>query len=150
MHSILIKSTKDKFFKDAVRLFNEYRKFYEQASDLEAAENFLSQRIENNQSDIFLAIIDDKAVGFMQLYYTFSSIGLREILILNDLFIDENFRGKSIGRFLLHEVKNFAKNHNLTKIILSTAVENITAQKLYESEGYERNEGYYDYGLEVE
>ena len=57
-------------------LFDLYRQFYEQASDLAVAENFLAQRLQQNESVIFLALDGDAAVGFTQLYPGFSSVSM--------------------------------------------------------------------------
>jgi hypothetical protein len=56
-----------------VPLFDAYRRFYRQSSDLEKARPFLWERFEKSQSVIFLAIQDGVAIGFTQLYPSFSS-----------------------------------------------------------------------------
>jgi len=50
---------------EAAELFNLYRIFYRQESDVEKGKAFLKERLLNNESDIFLAIVDEKAVGFV-------------------------------------------------------------------------------------
>ena len=57
-------------------LFDAYRVFYKQTSDLQAAFNFLEQRTSKNESVIFVATIKGEAVGFIQLYPIFSSVSL--------------------------------------------------------------------------
>ena len=74
-------------------IFNQYRVFYGQADDVTLAESFLKQRLENQQSVIFLAIEGEKVVGFTQLYPTFSSVSAKASWILNDLFVLEEKRG---------------------------------------------------------
>ena len=73
---------------DIISLFDGYRVFYKMKSDPDAAAEFLNDRITKDESIIFAAYEDDKAVGFVQLYYTFSSVSLEKSLILNDLFVD--------------------------------------------------------------
>jgi ribosomal protein S18 acetylase RimI-like enzyme len=85
----------------------------------------------------------------MQIYPSFSSVGMRKIYILNDLFIDEKYRGKGVGKFLIDAAKNFAKENNVTKITLSTAKTNAKAQHLYERKDYVREDEYVVYNLEV-
>lgn len=58
-------------------LFDAYRLFYQQPPDSVAARRFLQQRIERDESIIFLAARDGSALGFMQLYPVFSSTALR-------------------------------------------------------------------------
>ena len=74
-----------------VPLFNAYRQFYKQKSDLKLAKKFISERLKNKESIIFLAFLNKQPVGFVQLYPSFSSLAAQRTLILNDLFvIDEN------------------------------------------------------------
>ena len=148
---IIIKLTKDNLdLLDAVAvIFNQYRIFYGKNSDLDAAKKFLHERITNKESQIFIAKDNKKIVGFMQLYQGFSSVGLRKICILNDLYIDENYRKICIGKSLIREAKNSALRKNITKITLTTAKINKQAQKLYESEGYKKEEEFFVYNLEL-
>ena len=74
-------------------LFDAYRQFYGQAHDLDLAREFLRGRLEQDQSVIFLALRPDgSAVGFTQLYPSFSSASAKRIFILNDLFVDPTAR----------------------------------------------------------
>lgn len=63
-------------------LFNLYRMFYQQESDLESAKNYIKERIENKESVIFVVKDKEKYVGFTQLYPTFSSISMKRAWIL--------------------------------------------------------------------
>ena len=66
---------------DAAILFDQYRQFYKQTSNISVARCFLSERMKNNESIIYLAIdpAQKKAVGFMQLYPSFSSISIQKL-----------------------------------------------------------------------
>src|SRR6202162_5173772 len=64
-------------------LFDAYRQFYRKQSDLELARRFLLERFQHNQSIVFLAVRQDgSAVGFAQLFPSFSSASAARILIL--------------------------------------------------------------------
>ena len=148
----VIKITADNFeFLDvAAFLFNEYRKFYNQESNIEKCKSFLLDRVNKKESEVFLCVDEiNQAVGFMQLYKGFSSVGLRKIYILNDLYVDKKSRGKGVGRFLINEAKKFAIENQVTKITLTTAKTNKVAQSLYESEGYVCEDEYLVYNLEI-
>src|SRR5882757_6888198 len=82
-------------------LFDAYRQFYRQPSDLERARRFLLERLEHNQSVILLAFDDDAAIGFTQLYPSFSSGAMASIFILNDLFVAPEARRRGAGSALL-------------------------------------------------
>src|SRR5690242_3953610 len=87
--------------KDAERvapLFDAYRQFYKQKPDLAAARTFIAERLQRDESVIFLALDGDKAVGFVQLYPCFSSTAMKRMWILNDLFVTPDARRGEIGR----------------------------------------------------
>ena len=131
-------------------LFNAYRMFYEQADNIELATTFLRQRLQNAESTVFYAIDDhDKAIGFMQLYPAFSSVSAKKICILNDLYVSAKFRGQGIGRKLIERAKQYAIESGAARVSLETAEDNLAAQRLYESLGYKKNEGFYSYSLSI-
>lgn len=117
-------------------LFNAYRIFYNQASDMDGATNFLYERIVKNQSTLFIAFINVEAVGFTQLYSIFSSVSLRPALLLNDLYIAERARKLGIATALLNKAKEFGKQNNAGWLLLETAFDNYNTQSLYEKNGW--------------
>jgi GNAT superfamily N-acetyltransferase len=121
--------------KDLAPLFNSYRVFYKQTSDLEAAKQFLKQRLEKQDTIIYIAYAEDKAVGFMQLFHSFTSVGMLPIYILNDLFVHNNYRKKGIGVALLNQAKKKAEQNHCKFVALQTETTN-PAQHLYESMGW--------------
>lgn len=132
------------------KVFNAYRVFYGQNSDLELAENFLKQRVQNNESVIFCIFDEDNnALAFTQLYPSFSSVSAKRSWILNDLFVDENHRKLGYARALMHKAKEMAQEDDSRGIALSTHKSNANAQALYENLEYEKDEEYYSYYLSL-
>jgi len=135
---------------DVAVLFNNYRIFYEQSSDLQGAKAFLKERMEQNESTIFLAKSKDgRPVGFVQLYPIFSSVGMKRKWLLNDLFVAEEYRRHGVGKALMNQAKEFAVETNTAGILLETSKDNVNAQALYESEGYEKEDTVYFYNLSL-
>ncbi|MBS4178325.1 GNAT family N-acetyltransferase [Lederbergia citrea] len=130
-------------------LFNLYRVFYQQTSDLEGAKAYIKKRLENQDSVIFVVKEKQKYVGFTQLYSTFSSISMKRAWILNDLFVDGEARKQGIGELLLHKAKDYAIESGAKSISLSTAPDNYYAQRLYEKNGYIRDSQFYHYELRL-
>lgn len=132
-------------------LFDLYRQFYGQETDINSANEFLSDRIRNNESVIFLAIDEKniKGMGFVQLYPAFSSVSMKRIWILNDLFIHEDFRRKGIAEELINIAKSFARETNAKGLILETHITNSEAQNLYAKTGFQRDTEHYYYFYEV-
>ena len=126
-------------------LFNLYRQFYQQAPDEEGALHFITERLRNNESVIFMALEDEKAVGFTQLYPIFSSVSMKRSWLLNDLFVLDAVRGKGIATTLLDAAKAFGLETQSPWLMLQTAHDNHAAQALYEKNGWTKDEDYYVY-----
>jgi len=116
---------------DLVPLFDAYRVFYKQDSNLKQAKRFLEDRLIKKDSIIYIAYIDDIPVGFTQLYPSFSSVSMSKIYVLNDLYVKSNYRGSRIGQELIQTAKNLCITHNYKGLALQTANNN-PAQHLYE------------------
>lgn len=121
-------------------LFDEYRQFYKQPTNPIAARDFIHERISNDESVIYIAKIGDEFVGFTQLYPTFTSVGLARTWLLNDLYVKQEFRKRGVADHLIRAVIDFSKLTNRKKIFLSTAVDNIVAQQLYEKIGFVKDD----------
>ena len=121
--------------KEVVPLFNAYREFYNQPSDLEQAEQFLKERLQKEESIILLAYLDAQPVGFVQLFPIFSSVAMKKAFLLNDLFVTEHARKRGVAMRLIEECYAYCKNEDARYITLETATDNIQAQKLYEKLG---------------
>lgn len=124
-------------------LFDGYRQFYGQDTDVTAAKAFLAARFEHGESVLLIAHEGETPVGFTQLYPSFSSVSLGRIYILNDLFVHESGRRKGVGSKLLAAAVNYAKTVGAIRLALSTANDNTSAQALYEMEGWERDDDYF-------
>jgi GNAT superfamily N-acetyltransferase len=134
---------------DVARLFDAYRVFYRQSSDVPAARAFISERFKRRDSVIFLARRDGDALGFTQLYPSLSSVSMAPIWILNDLYVDARARGTGVGRKLMNRARDFAAAGGAIRLELTTERNNTTAQRLYEAVGYARDEVFYKYILTV-
>jgi GNAT superfamily N-acetyltransferase len=131
-------------------LFDGYRVYYAQTTDIESSKEFIRQRIVLQDSVIFLAVDDNgKGLGFTQLYPTLSSVSMGRVWILNDLFVHPDARKQGVGRLLLERAKQFGIEHGALRLQLSTELTNSSAQSLYESLGWQRDEEFYHYSLSL-
>jgi ribosomal protein S18 acetylase RimI-like enzyme len=131
-----------------VPLFDAYRQFYRKPSDPGLARQFLLERLRQDQSIIFLALREDgSAVGFTQLFPSFSSASAARIFILNDLFVKPEARRMKVGSLLLSAAANFGRAAGAVRLTLSTEVTNEAAQALYEALGWTRQTNFYVYNL---
>ena len=132
------------------RLFNLYRIFYKEEDDPEGTHQFIKERLQNGDSTIFVSINDDESLnGFVQLYPSFCSVSMIPILILYDLFVDPEMRTSGIGRDLMNKARDYARENGFKRLELSTAKDNVIGQSLYESLGYEVDNQFLQYSLEV-
>jgi ribosomal protein S18 acetylase RimI-like enzyme len=121
-------------------LFDAYRQFYGCSPNFALARSFLSERLERGESVVFVAVVEARAVGFTQLYPTFTSIGASRAWILNDLYVSPEARRKGIGRELMDAARAMAVETGATSLELATAKDNSVAQALYRSCGYKKDE----------
>ena len=128
-------------------LFDAYRQFYRKPPDQEAARRFLFARLSKGESVLFLARHEGRAVGFVHLYPAFSSVELRRLWILNDLYVAPEARKLGIGRALMERAHQLAQATRANCLTLETASDNLPAQRLYESLGWKREREFYRYFL---
>lgn len=118
-------------------LFDEYRVFYEQVSDVQKAKIFLADRIVNGESTIFIAENEFGIMaGFIQLYPIFSSTRMRRLWLLNDLYVHPNYRGQQVGVLLMEQSQRYCIETNACGIILETAKSNLIGNSLYPKVGF--------------
>jgi ribosomal protein S18 acetylase RimI-like enzyme len=134
-------------------LFDAYRQFYRRPSDLAAARAFLTERLNHDESVLFLAFVQvgsqSTAVGFVHLYPTFSSLSMRPQWVLSDLYVAPEARKHGVGAALMNRAKQLATETGADGLLLETATDNFTAQRLYEALDYKRDTEFFRYFLSV-
>lgn len=119
------------------QLFDDYRVFYHKTSDVKSAREFLEERINTNDSEIFVAEENGVLTGFTQLYPLFSSTRMKKYWLLNDLYVNPDHRGKGFSKGLIECSKNLCIQSNACGILLETGKDNIIGNTLYPSCGFE-------------
>ena len=147
--TIVITRATIEHYKDVGDIFDLYRQFYKYKTNLKASTKYIKDRINQNESFIFICFYKKEPAGFVQLYETFDSLNINKKLILYDLYVDKKYRKNGIGRKLMDKAKKLAKFKKIQNIELSTAKNNKKAQSLYESLDYKRDKEYYNYFLEL-
>ena len=130
-------------------LFDAYRQFYKQRSNLPKARTFLRERLKRGESVIFLAMDGKKPVGLIQLYPSFESVTMRRVWILYDLFVTPAARKRGAAKMLMEHARQFATKTKAKGLILETAIDNRPAKKLYEQLGWKRDTAFHRYYLDV-
>jgi len=127
------------------RLFDEYRQFYGQEQDKDGAQAFVQDRLSQKDSVIFIALVADKPVGFVQLYPSFSSVAMRRVFILNDLYVGPSARKNGIATALINKSEVYAAEIGAARLALATEITNTPAQKLYEKLQWKKDEVFFHY-----
>jgi ribosomal protein S18 acetylase RimI-like enzyme len=129
-------------------LFDAYRVFYKQPSDLAAARRFLTGRLSDGDGSVFfIARRDGELVGFTRMWRVHSSIATRPAWILEDLYVIPSMRKAGIARALMERAARHAREDEAVFMSLETAHDNHPAQTLYDSLGYLRESAFYKYNL---
>ena len=133
---MIIRRAKKKDIDQLSVLLDKYRIFYKQKSDVDSAKSFLKKRMKRKESVIFVAEERKNLVGFTQLFPIFSSVSMQRTWLLNDLYVNEKARGIGAATALLNAAKDFGAETNSKWLLLQTAADNFTAQRVYEKNGW--------------
>ncbi len=135
--------------KELSLLFDAYRVFYKQNSNLKGAKDFINNRLSFQDSKIFVAEEKDKLLGFVQLYPRYSSTQLKRTWLLNDLFVSPEARGQQLGVRLIERSKVLAVTTNSAGLMLETEKSNTIGNNLYPKTGFILDELYNFYYWDI-
>ena len=135
-----------KHLEDGIPLFDEYREFYEANCDHASARAFLTERTERDESVIFLAYSSrNEPVGFTQLYRRLLRI-VKRLWILNDLSSVPMF-GAAVWGAHFSNARDSTRSRRGPRGSFSAPPSQQTAQTLYESAGWRRDDEFIHYHL---
>jgi ribosomal protein S18 acetylase RimI-like enzyme len=129
-------------------LFDAYRRFYGQPDD-PRARSFLEERVAHGESVVFVARLQGAVIGFCQLYPCFASVSLTRMFVVYDLFVTPSARRCGAAASLLQAAVDYALGQGAGQLMLQTAVTNLPAQRLYEREGWVRDNDFYVYEYQL-
>ncbi len=137
-------------FERLLPLIAAYQRFYEvEDVDEERNRSFFRRFLPPSEDGMLLGARDgEEILGYACLYWHFSSTQAVETVLMNDLFVSEEARGRGIGRALIEASAAVARERGAAKLEWATAPDNVTAQRLYDSTAAERSE-WVEYELEL-
>ncbi|MDH0749099.1 GNAT family N-acetyltransferase [Pseudomonas sp. GD03842] len=133
-------------------LFVKYREFYGELPFPDSSRDFLEKRLKREESVIYLAFPDDddsRLLGFCQLYPSYSSLSLKRVWILNDIYVTEDARRQLVADHLMQTAKKMARETQAVRMRVSTSANNEVAQKVYESIGFREDTQFKNYTLPI-
>lgn len=132
-------------------LFDKYRVFHNENSDLRKGKEFLNNRIMNEDSEIFVAENSEHSlIGFVQLYPGFSSTKMSKSWRLNDLYVTPEYRKKGVASQLIEMAKELVVQSNACCMYLETWKSNTIGNNLYPKTGFSLNKdsNFYEWNIE--
>lgn len=120
-------------------LFDEYRRFFTKADDLERSRTFLRERLERDESVVLAAFEGTTPAGFTQLYPLFSSWYARRQWFLSDLFVQPEFRERGIGKRLVAACADFARGGGARAVLVELPYSEPHLTAFYGALGFEKD-----------
>ena len=129
-------------FETLLPMIASYQRFYAiEEIDEERNRAFFSRFIDPSEDGALIGAWDgDHLLGYACLYWHLSSLAAAETVLMNDLYVDAAARGKGVGRALIDAAAEIARSRGAHSLEWSTAPDNDTAQRLYDSTGATRSE----------
>jgi len=101
-------------------------------------EDYFRQIIESDNSHLFLAFSGDDITGMLTLAVYKSPTGTKAWI--EDVVVNNNYRGQGIGRRIVLHAIDFAKTSGADILMLTSNPARIAANKLYQTLGFEQKE----------
>ncbi len=143
MNTVLVRQAVAADLEPLALLFDQYRQFQGQPSNLATGRTFLAERFDHGESTVFVATVEGAAIGFAQLYPSYSSVSLSRVFILNDLFVHESVRRQQVASELLAAVEAFAWSFGASRVTLNVARTNVAAQHVYTARGWKQDDQFF-------
>jgi GNAT superfamily N-acetyltransferase len=90
--------------------------------------------------------VDETAVGFATIFWTWSTTRAARIGVMNDLYVTADARGQGLAEALIEACRERSRQHGAASLGWQTAKDNLRAQAVYERVGAKREE-WVDYSL---
>jgi GNAT superfamily N-acetyltransferase len=146
-----ISAVREEEFEALLPFISAYQRFYEvDEVDPDRNRSFFRRFLAPSEVGLLLAARDEAGtiLGYACLYWHFSSLQALETVLMNDLFVTPEARGRGVGRALIEATAEVARERGAAWVEWSTAPDNHTAQRLYDSLTDEKST-WLSYELEV-
>ncbi|MGR6980577.1 GNAT family N-acetyltransferase [Testudinibacter sp. P27/CKL/0425] len=117
-------------------LFEQYRREQGMGENPERSLAFLANRIRFSESIVFIAVNDQQAVGFVQLYPRLSSLRLQRYWQLTDLFVSQIPNQQEIQRELLRKSREFVSFTQSNLLVVEAAQ---SQRDFWQAQGFNLN-----------
>jgi GNAT superfamily N-acetyltransferase len=119
-------------------LFDLYRQSLGQPSENHKCRQFVSARLSEGDTMIFIARHEVQALGFIQLYPSYSSVSLKPVWYFDDAFVVELYRGTGIAKGLIAKAKELADSADVVLIKRTLVEQGPAVQEKFDQEKNEQ------------
>lgn len=106
-------------------------------------QNALQKLFENDiLGSAWLIIFNNNIAGYLIITSAFSIEFNGETAFIDEIFIEENFRGKGLGQNALKFAEDFSRSKGYHAIRLEAEISNESAHNLYKKTGFNAHERY--------
>ncbi|PIF70054.1 GNAT family N-acetyltransferase [Flavobacterium sp. 2] len=104
--------------------------------DFEVFERIFNENISNPRNVYLIAENESEGLGFISFHTQNLLHHCGLVGEIQEFFIHQKHRGKGVGRLLINEIKNFAEQHNLKSIEVTTNKKRVENVAIYENLGF--------------
>jgi PhnO protein len=115
--------------------------------DLEKFKELYKVNISDNTIEYYLILHDGKKCGFVSIYFHVLLHHMGVSAEIQELYIEELFRGKGIGKEVISFLYSVAKERNAVLLEVCTNKKRLGSQEFYKKMGF--NESHYKYTLDI-
>lgn len=109
---------------------------YEGKLKYDRFKNIYKLKLQEENSYYIVAVEDDNVVGVLTSELQEKLHRERLQLFIEDLIVEESKRNNGIGKALIENAINYAKDNNCEVVELTSYKDNIKAHKFYENNGF--------------
>ncbi|HCY82659.1 MAG TPA: N-acetyltransferase [Xanthomarina gelatinilytica] len=115
------------------RLILELAKDHNQTEYVKTNESEIKKAISGQQDKIgvLVAELNSQIVGYLSFTWNYSIWNAKEFMALDDLFVNNKFRGMEIGKKLMEKAKELCINRNVSVIKWEVEMNNEKAIRFY-------------------
>ena len=118
-------------------LWDGYNDFYHRSGPTALDERVTAQTWErffdaNERVHALVAELDGRIVGIVHFLFHHSTSRFTDVCYLQDLFTEETFRGRGVGRCLIQRVMDIAKEAGSSRVYWTTQTTNVPGRALYD------------------
>jgi len=149
MKAIEVRRGRRRDFGQFIGLVAELAKFEHLEPPTPAGRKRLAQDIfERRRINLFVAADGERLVGYALYFYNYSSFLARPTLYLEDVFVQEGYRGRGVGFRLLRRCVDEARSKGCGRMEWAVLTWNQKALDFYERLGAKRLSDWYVYRLD--